>query len=101
MLSNFRLTLRSPGKSPVFVAVFTLTFGIGVNAAMFGIVNAILLRGLPFGEPERLVAIETAKPADDQLYWPLSPLELAGFVACLVPALRAVRVNPVEALRCE
>ena len=56
MLSDLRLTLRSLAKSPGFVAVavFTLTLGIGVNAAMFGIVNALLLRGLPFPEQGRL-----------------------------------------------
>ncbi len=56
MLADLRLTLRSLAKSPGFVvvAVFTLVLGIGVNTAMFGIVNAIMLRGLPFPQQDRL-----------------------------------------------
>ncbi len=56
MLSDLRLTLRTLAKSPGFVtvAVFTLALGIGVNAAMFGVVNALLLRGLPFPAQDRL-----------------------------------------------
>ena len=56
MLAELRLTLRTLAKSPGFVAVaiFTLALGIGVNAAMFGIVNALMLRGLPFPAQHRL-----------------------------------------------
>ena len=56
MLSDLRLTLRTLAKSPGFVtvAVFTLALGIGVNAAMFGVVNALMLRGLPFPASHRL-----------------------------------------------
>lgn len=59
MLSDLRLTARALAKSPayVFVAVFTLALGIGVNAAMFGLVNAMVLRGLPFAEQHRLLHV--------------------------------------------
>ncbi len=59
MLADLRLSLRALRKSPgfAFVAVATLTLGIGVNTAMFGIVNALLLRGLPFPAQDRLLYV--------------------------------------------
>ncbi len=67
MLSDLRLTLRALAKSPTFVvvAVFTLMLGIGVNTAMFSIVNAIMIRGLPFPAQDRLVHVETTNPAEN------------------------------------
>lgn len=67
MLTDLRLTLRTLAKSPTFVAVavFTLTLGIGVNAAIFSIVNAVVLRGLPFPEQHRVIHVENHKLVDD------------------------------------
>ena len=66
MLSDLRLSLRALAKSPTFtvVAVFTIVLGIGVNAAMFSIVNAIMFRGLPFPQPDRLVHLEQRNPVE-------------------------------------
>src|SRR5213593_4963944 len=58
-MNNLHHALRVLAKSPAFatVAVLTLALGIGANTAIFSFINAILLRPLPYREPERLVMV--------------------------------------------
>ncbi|MGH9822526.1 MAG: ABC transporter permease, partial [Blastocatellia bacterium] len=60
LIHSLRIIARSPGFAAV--AILALAMGIGANSALFSVVNAVLLRPLPYGNPDRLVVITEKNP---------------------------------------
>src|SRR5579863_5564142 len=71
---DVRYGVRMLARSPSFslVATFTLALGIGSNTAIFTVANALLLRPLPYANPERLVLISASTPSQGAAQRPFS-----------------------------
>src|SRR5438067_4037437 len=73
MMTDVRFAFRQLFKSPgfTFLAVLTLALGIGLNTAIFSLINDLFLRGLPFREPARLLHV-FSKFKEQRVEFPLS-----------------------------
>src|SRR6476619_6873198 len=72
-----RILLKQPAVT--LVAVLTLALGIGANTVIFSLVNSILLRPLPFREPDRVVRLLQASPKLGLSSWGVSQANFAAY----------------------
>jgi len=77
-MRNWRMALRALSRRPLFAAtvVILLTLGIGVNTALFSVVNTVLLKPLPFPRPSELVTVMEASTAKSQKVSLVAPVRL-------------------------
>ena len=81
LLIDVRYACRMFGRNPVFagLAVAALALGIGANTAIFTIVNSVLLKPLPYAEPDRLVMVWSTNTAEHREHETVAPLDFLDY----------------------
>jgi putative ABC transport system permease protein len=74
-----RMLLKKPGFT--LMAVMTLALGVGANTAIFSVVNAVLLRPLPYERPEQLALMHERRAAEGRLQGPIAPPDFLAWQA--------------------
>lgn len=72
-----RMLLKRPGFT--IVTALTLALGIGANSAIFSVINAVILRPLPFATPDRLVYVESQDLRDGEKGGSISPPDFLDY----------------------
>jgi putative ABC transport system permease protein len=74
-MTDLKLAIRQFWKNPAFtaVAIITLALGIGANTAIFSVIDTVLLKPLPYPEPDRIVTLWERDPARDMRQGPVTP----------------------------
>src|SRR5262245_45411385 len=93
MFQDLRFSLRMLLKNPGFTlgAMLSLAVGIGANSAIFSVVNAVLLRPLPYQDPDRLALIN--------YHWSNMPDDFVRFAEYLEISERAKSFDQIAACR--
>jgi len=111
LINDLRLALRQLHKNLGFAlaVILTLALGVGVNTAVFSLVDGFLLRPLPYPEPDRLAVLRVLRSElygvrdYDPLTLTIVPIILAVIAAAasFLPTLRITRIDPSTTLRTE